>query len=70
MPYAYVIARDSDIAYWIRCRATTLIGAKREATDALRGNYLDAIATVAVIENEHYCPLATRTLRTRWLDIQ
>jgi len=43
--------RSSDISYWVECKSTTLIGAKREATAEYGSGYIDAVLMIAEGDN-------------------
>jgi len=45
--YYMTSKRNSEVGYWEKCKATTLTGAKREATTAYSSGYLDAIIAIA-----------------------
>ena len=45
--YYMTSTRNSEISYWRKCKATTLIGAKREATAEYGAGYLDAVLVIA-----------------------
>jgi len=45
--YYMTSKRKSETGYWEECKASTLSGAKREATRAYGAGYLDAVLVIA-----------------------
>ena len=45
--YYMTTQRSSETGYWVPCKATTLVAAKREATAAYKSGYLDAMIVIA-----------------------
>lgn len=47
MTYYMTSKRNSEIGYWVKCKATTLTGAKREATKRYGDGYINAVLVIA-----------------------
>jgi len=63
--------RCSEIGYWKKCKATTLNGAKREASAEYGAGYIDAVLVIAegdnVIELRH--EIASKSIgATKWVN--
>ena len=46
--YYMTSKRNNEVGYWILCRATTILGAKRECTRVLGDGYLDSLLFIGV----------------------
>jgi len=52
MKYYMVSTRNNQHSYWERCKATTLTGAKREATREYGEGFVDSILMVATAQSD------------------
>lgn len=72
MIYYMNSSRAGEDSYWEQCKATTLVGAKREATNEYSGDYRDATLSIAIGDNinEERRILATKpnTENGKWED--
>lgn len=69
--YYMTIKSNSTDAYWEKCKATTLLGAKREATNEYYGGFNDSEVMISTGDNmtaQRHVMSTKRAEQKRWCD--
>lgn len=65
---------NSETGYWEKCKATTLTGAKREATTKYGAGYIDAVLVIAEhdhggYEQRHEIASKSNAANAKWVNL-
>ena len=70
--YYMTSKRGSETGYWLKCKAATLTGAKREAAAEYDASYINAVLVIAegdnVIEPRREIASKSNTIDAKWVN--